>query len=406
MKIVHIEDFFHPDAGYQVNLLAKFMAKKGHKVTVVSSDLSLMPEDLKEFFGSHDLKEKDRNFQKLYQVKIIRVPIRKIISRRAVLSGDFFTVVKDEHPDFVFVHNHDSLTGMRYLLKRKHMPYPFMMDSHMLEMASCNRFHRAFRIFYKAVFTPVIKREQIVVVRTQNNPFVKKCLGVPLKLAPWVSTGSDTTIFKPDCEAGLRFRRRNGIEDDSFVVVYAGKLDETKGGMFLADALMTKLESKRKIIFIIVGTIKGEYGEKLERKFRAGQNQILRFPAQKYVDLPEFFQASDLCIFPRQCSLTFYDAQACALPVLFEDNDVNRTRISNENAKIFKAGSAADFRMRILEYASLNTSDYKRIRNQALKYAGENFDYSSITDRYLEIMNKVIIAYEKQVNLKRGRKNG
>lgn len=38
MKIVHVEDFFHPDAGYQINILPKYMAKMGHEVVVITSE--------------------------------------------------------------------------------------------------------------------------------------------------------------------------------------------------------------------------------------------------------------------------------------------------------------------------------------------------------------------------------
>ena len=43
MHFVHVEDFFHPDAGYQVNLLSRLQVLQGHRVTIVTAELERMP---------------------------------------------------------------------------------------------------------------------------------------------------------------------------------------------------------------------------------------------------------------------------------------------------------------------------------------------------------------------------
>ena len=75
MKIVHIEDFFHPDAGYQVNILSKFQTSNGHKVTIVTSIMDKIPLRLKSFFGYSDIDERDKEFTHRTKVNILRVPI-------------------------------------------------------------------------------------------------------------------------------------------------------------------------------------------------------------------------------------------------------------------------------------------------------------------------------------------
>jgi len=55
MKIVHIEDFFHPDAGYQVNVLAKYLKKFGHEVIVITAEMDKIPEYLTRFFGRDNI---------------------------------------------------------------------------------------------------------------------------------------------------------------------------------------------------------------------------------------------------------------------------------------------------------------------------------------------------------------
>ena len=72
MKIVHIEDFFHPDAGYQINVLAKYQANAGHEVIILTSEIDKIPDFLTIFFGKDNIEQKDREYESKYGVKIIR----------------------------------------------------------------------------------------------------------------------------------------------------------------------------------------------------------------------------------------------------------------------------------------------------------------------------------------------
>ena len=84
MRIVQIEDFFHPDAGYQVNILAKYFAKKGHEVVVVTAEMEKIPDELTSFFGKDNIDEKDRHYEQEYNVRIVRVPVKKYFSGRVI----------------------------------------------------------------------------------------------------------------------------------------------------------------------------------------------------------------------------------------------------------------------------------------------------------------------------------
>ena len=55
MKIVHVEDFIHPEAGYQVNLLSRLQQLDGHQVTIVTAELEKIPSFLTSFFGKEDI---------------------------------------------------------------------------------------------------------------------------------------------------------------------------------------------------------------------------------------------------------------------------------------------------------------------------------------------------------------
>jgi glycosyltransferase involved in cell wall biosynthesis len=389
MKIVHIEDYFHPEAGYQINIVPKYMAQMGHEVTVITSEMDKIPEHLTSFFGRDNIEYYDRLYTEKYGVKIVRIPLKGFVSGRAIFCRSLFHTIREEKPDVVYIHGNDTLTGMRYLLKRKKMGYPLVMDSHMLEMASQNKLNKVFRWVYRHFFTPILIKENIPVIRTQNDPYVEKCLGIPLAQSPWISVGSDTMLFRPDALVKGQFRKENNIKQDSFVVIYAGKLDESKGGMLLAEAIERKLPVNKNVEFVIVGKTAGEYGRQVEEKFAKSENRILRFPTQKYGDLARFYQAADLAVFPRQCSLSFYDVQACGLPVVFEDNNINVDRCSHKNGLVFEAENVESFRDKMAQLICMEDRDYQTMGENSIALVRQTFDYAEITERYMRIIEEV-----------------
>lgn len=389
MKIVQIEDVFHPAAGYQINIISKYFALK-NQVTIITAQLDRVPEGFTSFFGKENVEEQDRKYEKQYGVKILRLPLKGFISGRAVFGKELFEAIRKEKPDVLYVHGNDTLTAIRCLWRYKKLEIPMVTDSHMLAMASKNRFNQRFRKFYKCMITPILLKNHIPVIRTQDDPYVEQYLGIPLKQAPWISVGSDTMLFHPDLEGRKKFREEHHIPEDAFVVLYAGKLDESKGGLLLAKAIQKKFATNRNVIFMIVGKTVGDYGEQVESLLSKSENTILRFPTQKYSELPRFYQASDLAVFPRQCSLSFYDVQACGLPVVFEDNNINLDRSCADNALVFRSEDAEDFRGKIEQMINLSAEQYQRISENAKHYVNEGYDYAKLFQRYLEILQSAV----------------
>lgn len=398
MKIVHIEDFFHPNAGYQINILPKYLVKKGMENFILTSEIDNVPENLTSFFGRENLEKFDKEYEKLTGVKIIRVPVKRFLSSRAVFGKELDRVVDQIQPDIVYVHGNDTLIGMKYIWKQKRLKFALISDSHMLEMASVNRFNKLFRGFYKTFVTPRIVENKLTIIRTQDDPYVEKCLGIPLEQAPWISYGSDTLLFHPDQIEKKQFRKENSIPEDAFVIIYAGKLDESKGGLLLAKTLQQKFDADRKVVFVVVGNASGEYGRLVEKQFATSENTILRFPTQRYVDLAHYFKGADLAIFPRQCSLSFYDVQACGLPVISEDNNINVARCSHQNGMNFKQEDVNDFRNKIQFCINMDRNSYAEMQDRAFNYIKSEYDYSRKADEYMAEILKAIKFYKEHTN--------
>lgn len=393
MKIVYVDETFHPAYGYQSNPLAKFQQAQGNEVTIVTVDKNHIHPVYRAFGDNGEsVEQDDAVYQEATGVKVIRVKTKGFYMHRAYISNEMFRVVRDEHPDVVFVHCAETLTAMRFLLHKKE--WPMMLDSHMLSMASQSKFVGAFEAVYRTVFRRIIENNNIYVIRTQDDDYVNTHLGIRKDLTPFISFGTDTLLFQPSDEAKMKFRYENGIGKNDFVVIYTGKLTEAKGGKFLAETFKEKFEVP--VTLVCVGTPPdNDYGREVKRLLDESENRVIMFPTQKYKELAPFYQMADLSIFPKQCSLSFYDAQACGLPVVSEENNVNCDRCSHQNGDNFEAGSVKDFRGKIMKFATMCKEDQEQFRKNARAFIETGYDYATIARQYTKYLKKSIEQQKK-----------
>ena len=388
MKFLHVEDFFHPDAGYQLNLLARLQVKQGHEVVIIASEMQNVPNYLKSFFGDIDIEKKDKSYFVNTGVKIIRCPSFFWFSGRAFLKNKIFKLIKSIKPDVVFIHGESTLTAIRLLLKYKSINLPFVLDSHMLEMASLNKFRNVFRFFYRTFITPIILENSIPLIRVVDSDFVEKHFKIPLQKTNLLSFGTDVEFFKPNQLLKDTYRMEMGFKKNDFIVLYAGKLNEDKGGLFLSRAIKEKFNSER-IKFVIVGnTVLDNYGEKVEKIFLNSENKIYRFPTQPYSNLVKFYQIADISVYPKQCSMSYFEAQSCGLPVLLEKNEINIDRVSNKKGLLFESNSIREFRNTISYFHNLNDTEMKVYKKSARENILLNFNYNPIAKSFTDVMLK------------------
>lgn len=393
MKILHIDETFHPAYGYQANPLAKFQQKQGNEVYIATPTKDYLYPVYKDFGDDGSgLEEQDKQYMESTGVQIIRVPAKGYIMGRLNYGNEIFEVVEQVKPDVLFVHCVETLTAMRFLWKRPN--HPMMFDSHMLSMASHNKFAKAYEVVYRNVFTRIIKKNGYYVIRTQDDDYVNSHLGIPENLTPFISFGTDTILFSPNDEVRKRFRQEYNIAQDDFVVVYTGKLTENKGGKLLAEAFRKKFEVP--VTLVCVGKpLNDDYGREVQKILDESENRIITFPTQNYLNLAQFYQVADLSVFPKQCSMSFYDAQACGLPVVSESNNVNCDRCSHQNGDNFEAGSVEDFRAKIMRFAAMSKEEHEQYRKNSRAFVEAGYDYADIARQYTDYLRKSIAQQKK-----------
>jgi len=389
MRIVHWDEMFHPNFGYQINILPVYQRAQGHEVIILTAEKPDQHPVFAAFAQKTDIEEADRRFETETGVKIIRLPVYGVVSGRVIYKPGIIRAINALEPDVVLCHTSDTLSAMTILWRHKAVRAPLVFDNHMLEMASANPLRELFRWVYVHFVTPVIRKNRFVTIRTQDDPYVMKCLGVPEELAPYISFGTDTALFRPDGEVRRRFREELEIPQDAFVVLYAGKLTPGKGGLLLAQALEKRLTDKKEVVVVVVGTTDSDdYGKQVEETLERSEHRLLRFGTQNYRDLARFYQIADLALYAKQCSLSFFDVQASGLPVVLEDTQINIERVSHGNGFLFAAGDAEDFARRIRSCVEMPDEEYAALKARCREHILQNFDYTEIAAQYTAVLER------------------
>lgn len=402
MRILHIDESFHTQYGYHTAPLAKEEVKNGHEVFVITVQADKLYPVFNEFGDkttAEQIIQYDREFELKYGVHIIRMPIWRYISYRAVYKQEIFKKIDLIKPDIILCHNSDSLMAIQMLLRKD--KYPTIYDSHMLLMASKNRFSKYYLMVYRNLVTPKIINKKSIIIRTQDDPYIIVQENVPPEQAPFISFGTDTDLFFYDETKKQELRKELGIGNNDFVVVYTGKLNQEKGAALLGYVVQQQYDTGDydSLVFLIVGNTRGEYGKNVENMFKNGKNKILRYPSQKYMNLPKYYQVGDLSVFPKQCSMSFYDAQVCGLPVLSENNSVNIDRCSHCNGFNFVSDDKQSFYRELQKCLLIPKQKYKEYITNSVKYVSSSFSYHKIAEefenKYIETINNFNLLYGK-----------
>ena len=387
IRVLNVVDEFHPDAGYENNILSKFMVQLGYDYQILTTSF-VAGKNYMDFLGSENIAQKDAEFTERTGVKITRLPIKRRVSGRAIWRfRAFMESVDSIRPDILFFCGNDTLIFISFVRKFKKqllrgtLPYKIIADSHMLEMAARNKLRFLFYRFYRSFVTPIIIKAGIKVIRMQDDDFVRRRLGVPASLSPFISFGTDTSLFFPSLEQKKAMRSQLGIPDDAFVVLYAGKISEEKGGLILSGSLLEKMKTKsgKELAFLVLANATGEYEKRVVEELAKSENRVLLHPTVPYAQLAPFFQAADLAIFPKQCSLSFFDLQACGVPVVLENNSINEERVSHGNGFLYD-GTCADLRRAIL--AAADDPHFNLCAQHAVQFIRENYDYQTIAKQF------------------------
>lgn len=387
-----MEDFFHPETGYQINILSKIWSSMGHEVYILTSTERKVPKYLKDFLDFEGLHLKDQEYSEKYGVKIKRFNPFTNISNRMIFKNDILKFALSLKPDILYIHGNDTFIGIKVALRLSNIKVPVIMDSHMIEVASKNKFSKIFQFLYSKFITPKLVNRNMFLIKTSDTNFINEKFKYPYELTPLIGFGSDVSLFKFNEQNRNSMRAKFNISDESRVFIYAGKLEKSKGIGILVNAINEKFTSHYNPVFLIIGNPNYDYN--FISEISKIDNPIIHLSTQKYNDLPKYFHMADIMIIPAQNSLTFYDAQAAQLPCILSSDNINLRRVSHGNGTVFEKDNSEDLRNKIKEYLNISKEEINKQKAESFIYISENYNYEVIASNYLSYINKSIQLFK------------
>jgi len=379
MKIVHVEDYFDPTAGYQINELLYAGKDLKDEVYLVTST------DMTPFHKKVDVSL-DRKFERLTGVKIYRLkPVLKISTR--LLLKDFRKTIKQINPDVVFMHGIGDFKDLQLWGKKPH--YKVIRDCHMAWVASRNKFRYLYYFFFKYFFAGIINRtdkyEIIFAVGIEPYEYLKR-LGIKDEKIDFLPLGYNPSVMYYDDGGRNNIRKIYKFGKEDIIISYIGKFNDFKCPDLILD-IIDKFDKdyidKKKLKLLFIGPKDPKYMKKFDKKLSNLKDKIhvVIDDAKPFSELRKYFSASDICIFPKETTLSSVHAQVCGCQVIMENHKTNRERVVNKN-NLFDIDN--------LEHASLilkriiDNEEFKNKHDQVL--ALKDLDYNNQIEKLRNIM--------------------
>ncbi len=348
MRIIHVEDYFDPKSGYQINELVRAWSFREDEIIILTS-ADTTPFQVKI------TKEEDEEFEKLTGAKVIRLKPKLKISTRLLLDSLWETIESLE-PDVLFLHGIGDFKDL-ILFSRKRK-YPVFRDCHMTWTASINRFRHIYYVSYRSIFSPIINRTdkyyKVFAVSHESKDYLIH-LGVSENKIDLLPLGYNSKIMYFDELGRNDVRNTYGFDDEDIVISYIGKFDEFKKPDLIFDILRfvdRDILIKSNIGLLFIGYKNQSYMEKTfnpkleEYKKMFPSIKIVQDDGKAFDVLRNYFSASDIVIYPKGTTLSSIHAQICGCAVIMESHLANVERIVDKDT-LYEIGNLKDAALKL-----------------------------------------------------------
>ena len=396
MKIARIIRTFQPKFGYAEYYLLKELQRQGHEVCVITSDH--YSNEVTVFDGSINPKVGSGRFVE-YGLDVYRLP-SLFGSGRFLYSQGLRKVLTDVAPDIV--HSNDlfySSTLLSAHYKGK-FGYRFFVDS---ITGTFNPFGLNSVAFsaYRFLFKHYLRKnaDGFIAIAEGSKKWLFKNFYVPLSSINDLPLGADDKLFIPVLKIRKMMRENLGIMDDEIAIIYTGKLLPEKDIDLLIRSVGILLHDfKGKLKLIIVGNGSKKYVTYLNTLIQIANmsKNVVFIPTVDRNELPKYYNAADIAIWPGVPSISIIEAMSTGLPVIIagyekprEDAYDTSHLLNNNNGLSFQRGNLFQLSSCMRTLASDNNlRNNMGLRSRA--FVEEKLSWVQITKQLLKIYESTL----------------
>jgi glycosyltransferase involved in cell wall biosynthesis len=362
---VFLTDWFSEKMGYAENCMPKALAALGHEVHVVTSTAQVYAtsdfyKSVYEPYLGPPFVEPQVSTLDGFTLHRLPLDARKRGLHIAGLRRKLF----DLRPDVVQTYDVLGPTTVTATWAKPFLPFKLFTGNHVVASVFplYNEYAKkawSFRLGYRLRTTlkgmllnvPVVKCYPATV---DAADIAIRFWGVPRGKIRVDILGVDTDLFHPPAapaDDALRraLRGRLGVNDEELLCVYTGRFTAGKNPLRLAQAITVLRKEGHPFRAVFLGS-----GPQAAEILACEGCAIHPFVA--FRDLPPFFRAADIGVWPQQESTSMLDAAACGLPIVVS-NRVQAVERVTGNGLQYAEGSTDDLARALRE---LEAKDVRR----------------------------------------------
>jgi glycosyltransferase involved in cell wall biosynthesis len=355
MRIALITDWFAEKMGYAENCLPKALATLGHDVHVIASDGQV-------YFNTPDYAETYGPFLgppvvptgtvSLDGYTLHRLPHR--YWRGHLRIGGLYSRLRAIRPDVVQAFEVANLSTREAALAQPLLGYKLFLESHVHASVfgagwqSASRKRRLRRALNRRTVGAYVswRCQRCYPISEDASEIADDLYGIARSKIEVCSLGVDTQLFRPPVsrespEVRRKLRAELGFADTDIVCIYTGRFSASKGPQILADAIGRLAARGEPFKGLFVGG--GTEAEVAGLRDSPGCRVVPFVPTR---DLPPYYWAGDIGVWPKQESTSQLDAAASGLPIILSDRITVVDRVEG-NGLLYREGDATDLAARI-----------------------------------------------------------
>jgi glycosyltransferase involved in cell wall biosynthesis len=388
MRIVHFIEFFQPKLGYQETFLAREQKRAGHDVVVVTSDryfpFPSYRSTVEPILGPRKVSPGSGPEEGVFTIRLATTPLFS----RFVWLHDLASTILGLRPDIVHIHTLSNLSTFRLVMSLWQERVPLIIDDHML--FSVHRldwihalYYRLIRLAVRGVLVP--RCAHFIGVADECSRYMREVYGIPAELIRTIPLGTDTESFYFDSAGRNSLRNEWGIAADDVAIGYVGKVVRKKGVHELVEAISPLLAANSQLRCVIVGNGEPAYmSDLLTILPKSDAGRLMFHGPVPNTRLRAVFSALDVCVWPREASMSLLDAAACERAVVCTNDQVSLERIAGGNGLAVKPGDVLGLR-EILSRLVSNQSLRHQLGVTGRRQAIDRHSWSSVSDAFVSV---------------------
>lgn len=392
MRIVHIVTYCQPHVGYMEYYLAEKQKKMGHEVCIVTSDRYTYRSNARSKCGLFTEEG----------VEVFRLPSFKVWDQPFLSINGLRSFLKKFSPEIVHLECIDSSFAIPVTLWKCDIGYEVVANGitgmYMSKGFTLNLKLTLWRLYKRLLLTRIIERVNgFCAISESSASWLSDNLNIDQSKIHFIPLGADSSLFYPDHSKRLIMRENLGIEQNTVVAIYTGKIFPHKR----IDTLLTACAPLLKAYdfkLLLVGAGPKEYLEYLKGLIGRQQisDSVLFHQWIHRTDLPNYYNLADFAVWPGHHSISILEAMSTGLPVIIPKSKWLNHLLEYANGFEYSEGDVEELRTCVKKLV-LDEKTRTAMGHRSRKLIEDKLNWNTIAKTYLDLYQKIVFDQRKSV---------